>query len=165
MRTEQPADIPDFGVLCRFAEAVANAREPIEAFRAAETATKSLIGHGLFTVMAFDPDAMEVARLFSSHPAEYPPGGRKRKRDTAWGHQVLEQGQFFIGANADDIRANFDDHEVILGMGLNAILNVPIRRLGRTVGTMNLLDRTPHYRAIDARTGAVIAMGLAGFIV
>ncbi len=142
--------------------AVAESPSPDDAFRAVEAAAGEAIGHRLFTVMRFDAAAMQVQRVYSSNPRAYPTGGRKAKRDTAWGRQVLEQGRPFIGASADDIRAHFGDHELILGLGLASILNVPVRVCGCTVGTMNLLHAAGHYHAGQLPTGWALAGVLAG---
>ena len=92
------------------------------------------------------------------------PVGAKKKRDTEWGQFVLTDGQTYIGSNAEDIRRNFDDHEIIAGLGLCSVINIPIKRMGTTIGTMNLLDTTAHYDERDACMGAIIAMGLASAI-
>lgn len=147
--------------LAAFAESVAAAKDETDIFQAAAHAADNLIGHSLFTVMSFDADAMEVERRFTSDPAHYPAGGRKKKRDTDWGQHVLVEGHVFIGTNEDDIRRNFNDHEVIIGLGLCSVLNIPIKRMGRTIGTMNLLDTTAHYGTDDVVIGSILAMGLA----
>lgn len=148
-------------IISAFASTVANATDPIDAFRAAELATSTLIGHALFTVMAFDPERIEVQRLYTSDPESYPTGGRKKKRDTEWGRHVLLDGKVYIGSNEQDIRNSFDDHEVIISLGLCSVINIPIKRMGTTIGTMNLLDTTAHYDEADAHIGSVIAMGIA----
>jgi GAF domain-containing protein len=86
----------------------------------------------------------------------------KKKRDTAWGRQVLEQGEPYIGYSADDIRANFNDHEVILGLGLQSVLNMPVRIEGHTLGTMNLLHERDYYGAQDLETASLLAVMLVG---
>lgn len=153
---------PTLQALAEFAGKVADADDPETAFRAADAAAKTLIGHRLFTVMAFHAETMEVERCYSSAPASYPAGGRKQKRDTAWGSLVLEEGRPYIGRNADDIRRHFNDHDVILDLGLGAVLNVPVKSLGRTIGTMNLLDVAGHYDAHHVELATVIALGLVG---
>lgn len=155
------ADSENLFNLYDYAHAVANALTCEDLFHAAERAAQSLIGHQLFTIMAFDPDRMEVQRCFSSDPIIYPTGGRKKKRNTEWGHHVLERGKFFIGTSEENIRRYFDDHEVITSLGLCAVLNIPIKRLGKVIGTMNLLDETAHYTELDSKVGSVIAMGLS----
>lgn len=149
-------------VLGILAAAIAEAHDPVEAFRAADVAAQRLIGHRLFTIMAFHADAMEVERCYSSDPVRYPPGERKQKRDTAWGSRVLAAGDYFIGHDAADIRQHFDDHEVILGLGLGSVLNVPIKCLGQTVGTMNLLHNAGHYDAAHVEVARIIALNLIG---
>lgn len=144
-----------------FAASVAEAPDRDGAFKAAEAATQALIGHRLFTVMMFDAPAMEVQRCYSSDPASYPVGGRKRKRDTPWGAHILEQGKPFIGRGPADIEWAFDDSALILSLGLISVLNVPIKRGGRVVGTMNMLDATDHYTDADAEIAMEIAARLA----
>lgn len=148
--------------LSRLVKTVAEAENFDTVFSAVAETADTLIGHQLFTVMAFDADSMEVERLYSSNPEAYPPGGRKLKRDTAWGRQVLEQGRPYIGRNAEDIRSNFTDHELILVLGLESVLNVPMRVLGRTIGTMNLLHRADYYDVADLECGYFLAGQLVG---
>lgn len=99
------------------------------------------LGAGLVTAMRFDEDAMEVERVFSSDPGAYPIGGRKRKRDTPWGRQVLVERRPFIGEGEAAIRDAFDDHALILGLGLRSCVNIPIVFGGRCLGTLNVLTR------------------------
>ncbi len=139
------------------AASVAHAADQETAIAAIEAATKKFIGHRLFTVMAFDGAAMRVQRLYSSDPEAYPTGGSKEKRDTAWGRHVLEDGKPFIGRDAEAIRANFDDHELIIGLGLESILNMPVKSGGRVVGTMNLLHRAGYYDPGDIDRAAALA--------
>ncbi len=155
------SDVDMLSALEDFADRAANASTSEQLFQLAENVTKATLGHSLFTVMAFDPDRMEVQRCYTSDPDNYPIGGRKKKKDTEWGRHVLTQGQPIIGSSKDDIRRFFDDHEVITGLGLCAVMNIPIKRLGTVIGTMNLLDDSPHYTADDIKTGTVIALGLA----
>lgn len=141
---------------------VANAASTEAVFTAVAGAAETFIGYRLFTIMAFDAKAMQVQRLYSSNPEAYPPGGSKAKRDTQWGRHVLENGRPFIGRNAEDIRYNFDDHEVIFSLGLESVLNVPIRICGRTIGTMNLLHQSEFYSTKDLERGFIFASLLVG---
>ena len=124
---------------------------------ALETLSAAVIGHRLFTVMRFDSARSEVQRIYSNMPAAYPPGGRKRKKATAWADHVLRDMKVFLGSGPDDIRSAFDDHETILGLGLGSVLNIPVVYAGRCVGTMNLLHEASWYRAEDERTGVMLA--------
>jgi len=147
--------------LQNFAEQAANASSPENVFELAESITRLFIGHNLFTVMVFDSGRMEVQRCYTSDPKNYPVGGRKKKRDTAWGHHVLLQGNPIIGHGEENIRSFFDDHEVISGLGLCSVINIPIKKLGKVVGTMNLLDTTPHYTTNDIKLGTLITLALS----
>lgn len=151
-------------ILDTFAEAISTAPNQRSVFAAAEAAAQTLIGHRLFTIMRFDAERMLVERIHSSNPEAYPIGGQKPKRESAWRRHVLEQGKVFIGHNSDDIRWVFDDSELILSLGLHAVLNVPVKSAGRVVGTMNLLDRTAHYSIHDAETASVMAGKMANAI-
>ena len=109
---------------------------------AIEGLSGQIIGHRLFTIMRFDSAHAEVERVHSSLPSVYPVGGRKKKTDTKWADHVLHEKKVFRGTTADDIRAAFDDHKTILGLGLGSIINIPIVFNGRCLGTMNLQPRS-----------------------
>lgn len=151
----------DFGVedRKRLEWAQGDPRQPPAIYRAVEELSH-IIGHRLFTIMRFDPDRSEVERVHSSLPSVYPVGGRKRKKDTAWSDHVLGAMQVFRGDAADDIRAAFDDHATILGLGLGSVLNIPIVSDGRCVGTMNLLHRAGWFRPEDDRVGVMLGAHL-----
>ncbi|MEM8624590.1 MAG: GAF domain-containing protein [Pseudomonadota bacterium] len=141
-----------------------DAAEVLEACRLAEAAALSMIGHQLFTVMRLHPEVMEVERLYSSRPDAYPPGGRKAKRDTPWGAHVLTAGKPYLGRGADDIRWAFDDHAVILGLGLETVINLPLRQDGVVIGTMNLLSGAGALDETHLATAETIADLLANFL-
>ena len=100
---------------------------------------REAMGHGMCTAMRFEAATMRVRRLYTSDPEAYPLGGWKAKRDTAWGRQVLLEGQVFIGEGQAAIAAHFDDHALIARLGFQSIVNVPVRLAGACVGTVNFL--------------------------
>jgi len=153
----RPDEAATLAALDRLATALAQVTDQRAFFDTVAATANTVIGHQLFTVMAFDEPAMQVERLYSNRPDAYPDGGRKKKRDTAWGQQVLEQGRPFIGSNANDIRAHFNDHELILSLGLESVLNMPIRIADQTIGTMNLLHRANFYSKADISAAQLIA--------
>ena len=126
-------------------------------FAAAEAVAAEVIGHKLFTINLFDAARVEVARVHTSNASVYPVGGRKKKAQTAWGDHVLIGRQVFLGADADALRAAFDDHETILFLGIGSILNIPICLDGRCVGTMNLCHEAHWYTKEDVPSAQVIA--------
>jgi len=116
---------------------------PLPRIRAADRLGRELGGQQLLTAMVFNREAMTVQRLYSSRPDEYPVGGHKPKRDTPWGRQVLLEARRFEGEGDEAIREHFTDHEVIRGLGLRSIVNIPIVLGGGCVGTLNLLWPEP----------------------
>lgn len=143
--------------LSKAAGACAEAETPEAAFEIAAHAADALMGHRLLTVLRLDAETLEVERYFSTDPVAYPPGGTKPMRATWWGEHVLVNGKPYIGYNADDIKAHFADHEVILGLGLRSILNMPVRSQGRTLGTINLLNTENHYSEADLPGARLLA--------
>lgn len=125
------------------------------------------LGHSLFTVTWFDAQAMQVQRVFSSNPPAYPVGGRKPKRDTAWGRQVLLECKPLVCEGDAAIARMFDDHSTILGLGLHSSINAPVRGDSGCVGVLNFLmvsDRvTPQqlYAACDLALRPDVAAALA----
>jgi len=107
--------------------------------RVADAICAEATGHRLCTAMRFDAAEMTVQRLYSSDPIAYPVGGAKPKRDTAWGRQVLLERRLYCGQGVEDLRRDFADHAVILGLGLRSVVNVPIVAGGECLGTLNFL--------------------------
>ena len=145
------------GDLASVNEVVATAPDPDTVFRAVEALAQRAIGHRLFTVMRLHAASAEVERLYSSRPDAYPVSGRKPKQGTAWGEQVLDRGEIFIARNPDEVRAAFADYELIFSLGIGAIMNVPIRFRGRSLGTLNLCHEAGWFEAGDAVPGRLLA--------
>jgi GAF domain-containing protein len=131
-------------------------QQPHAIFKAIDTLMARVIGHRLFTIMAFDPSAFEVERLYSNMPAIYPPGGRKKKAQTPWGTHVLACCEVFRSATPAGIRQHFDDHQTMADLGLGSILNIPIAYDGQCVGTMNLTHVDGWYREEHEAVGLTI---------
>jgi GAF domain-containing protein len=102
-------------------------------------------------------DSAEVERVYSSNPTAYPVTGRKPKGGTEWGAKVLDRGETFLAATADEVRRVFADYELIFSLGIGAILNVPIRFRGQSLGTLNLCNEANWFRDEDFATGRVLA--------
>ena len=73
-RTKSKAD----PLLCAVAAAQGRADQPDALFAALDQAVKSAIGHKLFTILTYDGNSGEAARIYSNLPGPYPTGGRKR---------------------------------------------------------------------------------------
>lgn len=124
--------------------ALENAGQPGIIFESIDGLTKSMVGHQLFTLLCVDGE--EVARVYSTRPAEYPVSGRKPMSKTAWGDLVLKDRKPYLARDKDGIRWAFFDHALIESMGLGSAICVPVVYDGNCLGTMNLLDAEYHYR-------------------
>jgi hypothetical protein len=129
-----------------------------------ERARQRLLGDGLLTVNAnLSPDAtgdaaVELQRVWSSNPVTYPVAGRKRKPLTPWSRRVLREGRVFLGEGDAAIAAAFDDHAVIAGLGLHAIVNTPVLQQGRCVATVNVLGSRAVWTVAERRAIQFIAL-------
>jgi hypothetical protein len=130
---------------------LAHLRDAPDLYPSMQQATAEMVGHKLFTLMAIDHARGEAARIYTSHPIEYPVGGRKPLGNmTGWGSIVIEARQPWIGYDMDDIRFAFFDHELIGSLGCASCLNMPVVDEDapggpRVIGTMNLLHEAHHY--------------------
>ena len=111
----------------------------------------------LFTLLTLTPDGQEVERIWTSNPAAYPVQGRKRMGPTPWGAHVLEGKESWMCNDADGIRWAFPDHALIESLGLGACINVPVVAFGRTLGTVNVLDRPGAYNTEALKTAVMFA--------
>jgi GAF domain-containing protein len=131
--------------------------DPAASLGAIDARAQRALGHKLFTVMRHLPQSHEVERLYSSNPDAYPVGGRKQKQSTIWGETVLSEGKPLIARNADELRAGFPDHALILSLGIGSIMNIPVMFKGKCIGTMNVCGDAGQYGEADVRTGSILA--------
>ena len=113
-------------------------------------------GWKLYTAMRYLPSG-EVERVHTSDPGAYPLAGRKPRRDTPWSRQVLVRGEPYYANDANGIRAAFEDAEKILGLGLGAVINVPVKEGERVLGTLNFLREAGGYRRQDVKQAEALA--------
>jgi hypothetical protein len=106
---------------------------------------QSRFGWKLFTAMRYLASG-EVERVHTSDAVAYPLGGRKPRRDTVWSRQVLVRGEPYYANDEAGLRAVFADADKLLGMGLGAVINVPVKEGGRVLGTLNFLREAGGYR-------------------
>ena len=114
----------------------------------AHTAAEKSPGAILFTVSAIADGATTMARIYSSHPEVYPVGGRKTldgQTSPVWYERVVKGGNPFLGADVAAVRSFFFDSATIESLGCGAIINVPVRHDGATIGSINFLDREGAY--------------------
>jgi hypothetical protein len=125
---------------------LAQCRAAPNLFPAVQEALGQVVGHKLFTLLAIDHDRGEMARIYSSHPMEYPVGGRKDLgKMTGWGQHVIADQKPWIGSTAADMEWAFFDHQIIAALGCASCLNVPVIDKGRVIGAVNLLHEAGYY--------------------
>jgi hypothetical protein len=127
-------------------------------------AAQRRFGWKLFTAMRYLPSG-EVERVHTSDAAAYPLGGRKPRRDTPWSRQVLVRGEPYYANDEAGLRAAFEDADKLIGLGLGAVINAPVKDGGRVLGTLNFLRETGGYRphnVLDAVELASAARSLFG---
>jgi hypothetical protein len=145
------------GALARLAVTAAGPGDPHAVFVAADRLVGRTIGHTLFTVTRVHEATQEVERLYSTNPGAYPVGGRKPKRDTAWGRVVLAEGRVFVARTPGEVRQAFGDHDLLERLGIGSILNVPVAAAGCRLGVMNVSHRAGWFTPGDVQRGRVIA--------
>src|SRR5476649_304534 len=134
-------------------------------FKALDAALKQTVGHKLFTLLYVAPNGKRVKRMYSNMPKEYPVGGYKEIRETEWHKQILGQKKPWVGYNAKDIEWAFFDHKLIVSLGCESAMNIPVLYNGRLLGTMNLLDAAGHYKETDpVRCEAFAALLVGPFL-
>lgn len=120
-------------------------------------------GWKLFTAMRYLASG-EVERVHTSNSAAYPLAGRKPRRDTPWSRQVLVRGEPYYANDAAGIRFAFEDAEKILGLGLGAVMNVPVKEGARVLGTLNFLREAGGYRPEDLEVAMKLAADAQAFL-
>jgi transcriptional regulator with GAF, ATPase, and Fis domain len=140
------------------AQALAAPGQPGVGLAALDAALASLVGHRLFTVLVLDESRTMNRRYHSSRPVEYPVGGYKPvQRGSDYFRRVVEAGEARFCHNREDIIRAFPDHALILSLGCESCVNVPIRWNGHTLGALNLLHTAGHYTAAQLPLLRVVA--------
>ncbi|WP_412557434.1 hypothetical protein [Thalassospira sp. MIT1370] len=142
-------------------ELFAQLTDPATADTAFHDLCANAIPNELYSAMRYHPATIEVERIASTMPEIYPVGGRKPKKDTPWGQKVLIDRHINLGSGADDIRWAFSDHETILGLGLDQVMNVPVILGEQVVGTMNYLRLQQPFSLQEQAIAQLLAACLA----
>ena len=146
-------EMPDYTA---FVKAVAAAGgQPARAYAALEQLVQEVVGVKLFTIMTADTGDCSSERIYSSMPDVYPVSGTKPYNETEWSDITLNRKETFVANTIEDIAKVFDDHALILSLGCQSVINVPIVVDGEVIGTLNCLHDRDHYtqdriRAADA---------------
>jgi GAF domain-containing protein len=152
--------------LAAVAAAMAHPGQPQAGLLALDRALAATIGHKLFTVLVLNQAAGQKQRYYTNQPGAYPTGGHKPIEPAGEYHQtvVLAGQPRFLRNRADIIRA-YPDHPLILSLGCESSVNVPVRWNGETLGGLNLLDGAGRYH--EAQTPLLLnfaALALPAFL-
>lgn len=131
--------------------------QPQALFGGLDAAFGAVLGHRLFTLMRHHERTGESERIYTTHPREYPVGGKKPLNPTAWTEQVLRRQRPYLGRTPADVRTVFFDHELIASLGCGSVLNLPVVWDGRVLGTINLLHEAGWYDDTDMPVGLLFA--------
>ena len=77
----------------------------------------------------------------------------------------MADGDVFLAAAKDDVRRAYADHEALFALGIESILNVPVRVDGRRLGTLNLCGAEGSFGPAEvarAREAAEMLVGVLG---
>ncbi|WP_426959775.1 GAF domain-containing protein [Muricoccus radiodurans] len=146
--SDRPDPLPH---LAAAAAGVAAAGQPDASLAALDRAMAAAVGHKLFTVLVINEAMGQNQRYYSNRPDAYPVGGHKpMHREGPYYDQVVVAGRPRFLHDRTGIVAAFPDHELILSLGCEGAVNVPVRWNGQTLGGVNLLHRAGWYREEDA---------------
>ena len=127
-----------------FATDISLAKDPEEIFAALHRFSDATVGGRLFTVMTVDLEAGLARRAYSSHPQDYPTSGTKPITRDSWFEGVYDRNETFVANTLAEIATVFGDYELIGALGCGSVVNLPVRRAGALVATVNILD-AEHY--------------------
>ena len=139
-------------------------KNKIKTFELLEKAFQDLIGHKLFTVLKYDKKSLELERIYSSNPLNYPLNGIKKLTNTDWSKKVLVDGNVYIGYNANDIELLFPDYKLIEKLGCRSVMNIPLILKGNTVGSVNLLNTENWYNKHQVYTANILSLKVTNLI-
>lgn len=113
---------------------------------ALDQALQAYPGHRLYTILTIDWGRDENQRIYSSAPESYPCGGANRLVSASEFYQeVILGGRARICTDREACQRAFADCPLIEALGCESAVNVPIRRGGATIGSLNLLHRRGCY--------------------
>jgi hypothetical protein len=130
-----------------FEEYLARYADPAETGRALHELAATIIPARLFTLTAINMAAMQVRRVYSSHPDVYPLLGTKPIVLDAWFESMRTERRITAINTAANMEGQFPDLALIRSLGCNASLSVPVMAGNDLLGTINVLDAEGSYPA------------------
>lgn len=141
-----------------FEESLARYTDPAETGRALHDLAATLIPARLFTLTAINMAAMQVRRVYSSHPDAYPLLGTKPIVMDDWFRAMQTERRITAINTAAGMEGEFPDLTLIRALGCNSSLSIPIMAGNDLLGTINALDAEGSYppEAIDRAANLII---------
>lgn len=103
------------------------------------------LGTRLFTVTRLDEEKGLFARVFTSHPVEYPVSGTKPMERDGWYDTTIAGKRTFVANTPPEFAKYFFDHALIVSLGLGSCINVPVVDGAKVLGTVNILAEAEHF--------------------
>ena len=128
-----------------FEQRLARYADPAETGRALHDLAAMLIPARLFTLTAINMAAMQVRRVYSSHPDVYPLLGTKPIVLDAWFTAMQTERRITAINTAAGMEGQFPDLTLIRSLGCDSSLSIPIMAGNDLLGTINALDAEGSY--------------------
>lgn len=103
------------------------------------------LGTRLFTVTRLEEERALFARVYTSHPVEYPVSGTKPMERDGWYDTTIAGRRTFVANTPPEFATYFFDHALIVSLGLGSCINVPVVDGDRVLGTVNILAEAGHF--------------------
>lgn len=101
---------------------------------------RAVTGARLVTLMEYDAQTGESARIATNAPEVYPLGGRKPLPANRWTDLVIHGRRDWVANSPEEVAGLLFDHETIAALGCGACLNMVLAAGGQVLGTLNLLN-------------------------
>jgi len=149
-----------------FEESLARYADPAETGSALHRLAATIIPARLFTLTAIDMAAMQVRRVYSSHPEVYPLLGTKPIVMDDWFRSMQAERRITAINTAAEMQGQFPDLALIRSLGCNSSLSIPVMAGNDLLGTINVLDAEGSYpaEAIE-QAAALIVPAIAVFLI
>jgi GAF domain-containing protein len=74
----------------------------------------------------------------------------------------MADGDIFLAATKADVRRAYADHDALFALGIESILNVPVRAQWRRLGTLNLCGAEGSFGPAEVARAREVAEMLVG---
>ena len=128
-----------------FARDIAKATTAEAAFDALYAFVKAAVPARLFTVSQSDMDTMIARRAYTNNAEAYPVSGEKKINPDRFWHRIHVEQETYVENDIANDKEHFFDYDLIVSLGCEAAMNMPIILDGKVQGTINILDAKNSY--------------------